>query len=250
LRLVAAVGFDAASMSRPQNDGVLLELDGVSAGYEGRAIVSNVSLRLRHGVFAGLLGANGSGKTTLLKTIAGILPPVTGRVSFCKSHAHPPLLGYVPQREAFDPIFLFSAREVVAMGRQRRSTRGESARMVENCLQRCGAADFAGRRFSELSGGQKQRVLIARALAAEPDFLLLDEPTAGIDAAASEGIGQLLHELHGQGMTVLMVNHELDVVRRLADEVIWLRRGEILHGPAAELLTTGRAAELLELRLG
>lgn len=234
---------------------VLLELEGVSSGYEGRAVTPPVNLHLRCGSFTGLLGVNGSGKTTLLKTIAGILQPVAGKVVFRNINGHEPVLGYVPQREAFDPIFLFSASEVVAMGAQRgfksgRLSRGKETTLTGQCLSRCGVADLEGRRFSELSGGQKQRVLIARALAAEPDFLLLDEPTAGIDAAASAGIGELLRELNTQGMTILMVNHELDVVRKLTSEIIWLRRTGVIHGATAGLLSKERVAELFELNLG
>ncbi len=254
---LASVGFDRPTMSGHEcaDEAVLLELEGVSSGYEGRAVTLAVNLRLRLGSFTGLLGVNGSGKTTLLKTIAGILQPVTGKVVFRDINGHAPVLGYVPQREAFDPIFLFSASEVVAMGAQRgfksgRLSRVKESTLTEQCLSRCGVADLAGQRFSELSGGQKQRMLIARALVAQPDFLLLDEPTAGIDAAASAGIGDLLRELNVQGMTILMVNHELDVVRKLAGEIIWLRRTSVVQGPAADLLSKERAAELFELNLG
>jgi ABC-type lipoprotein export system ATPase subunit len=106
------------------------------------------------------------------------------------------------------------------------------------------------RRFSELSGGQKQRVLIARALAAKPDFLLLDEPTAGIDPAASQAIMDLLRRIHEQQkLTLLMVNHDLAAVRRAVQQVLWLHDGRVLQGPADELLTRDKIEEILKLEL-
>jgi ABC-type Mn2+/Zn2+ transport system ATPase subunit len=105
-------------------------------------------------------------------------------------------------------------------------------------------------RFSQLSGGQKQRVLVARALAVKPDFLLLDEPTAGIDAAAAQSILELLRRIHEQQkLTVLMVNHDLAAVRQCAREVIWLHEGRVLQGSARELLTREKIEEILKLQL-
>jgi ABC-type Mn2+/Zn2+ transport system ATPase subunit len=109
---------------------------------------------------------------------------------------------------------------------------------------------LAQKRFSELSGGQKQRVLIARALAARADLLILDEPTAGVDAAAAQSLMDLLNELHGRGgLTIIMVNHDLAAVRRTAQEIVWLHQGRILRGPVAELLRREKIEEILQLQL-
>src|SRR5262249_10080570 len=153
-----------------------------------------------------------------------------------------PVFGYVPQREALDPIYLISSYEVVLMGAARRVGPGRRYNSAEKefalrCLENTGALEVARKRFSQLSGGQKQRVLIARALATKPDLLLLDEPTAGIDAAAAQSIIELLLSLHRrQAMTILMVNHDLHVVRKSVRNVIWLHHGKILQGTVEELL--------------
>jgi ABC-type Mn2+/Zn2+ transport system ATPase subunit len=251
------VWFDPEGMRVPDHPATtsLLALDNLSAGYPGRTVIARLSLRLSRGSFTGLIGGNGSGKTTLLKTIAGILRPLAGRVQFQPIDDRAPVIGYVPQREAFDSIYPLSAADVTAMGVQGRLKAGQSPRAteraaIERALEQCGAQDFVNEPFAQLSGGQKQRVLIARALAAEPDLLLLDEPTAGIDAAAVSAVCELLDRLHRQGMTILMVNHEIEIVRRLARDVLWVRREGITHGPVEELLDARRATELLEIKLG
>jgi ABC-type Mn2+/Zn2+ transport system ATPase subunit len=232
------------------SDTPILELRGVAVGYDRHALLRDLDFRIARGSFTGLLGANGSGKTTVLKTIAGILPPVAGQVSF---HS-PATLGYVPQRDQLDSIFIFSALEVALMGvcgrigAGRRIPRAEREH-VRDCLRQTGAESFARQRFSELSGGQKQRVLIARALASRADFLILDEPTAGVDAAATNAIIDLLVRLNREKhLTIVMVNHDFAAVRRSADRVIWLHQGTVLQGPVDELLQRDRIEELLQLQ--
>lgn len=235
-------------------DNWLLRMDDVAVGYRRRVVLPHVTLHLPRGCFAGLLGSNGSGKSTLLKTIIGVTPPLSGRVELAPVDGHAPVLGYVPQREALDSIFLLSSLEVVLMGCAGRVTAGRffsagDKELAADCLQRAGAGDLAQRRFSELSGGQKQRVLIARALAANPDFLILDEPTAGIDAAASQAIMELLARIHQeQKLTILMVNHELTLIRRHLEEVIWLRDGSVSQGAASAMLTRDKLEEMLNLQ--
>lgn len=233
----------------------LLTLDGVSIGYDRRVVLRDLSWTLERGAFTGLLGANGSGKSTLIKTLIGVLQPLAGNLTLQAHEGRTPTLGYVPQREALDAIFLLSGLEVALMGTCGRVGagrfygRGEHTLALE-CLRRTGAEDLARRRFSELSGGQKQRVLIARALAARPDFLILDEPTAGIDAAAAQAILELLEALNTrEGMTILMVNHDLRAVRKYTREIAWIRDGRMLRGAAAELLAPERIEELLNLQI-
>lgn len=233
----------------------LVTLKNLTVGHGHRAVLENVDLELEAGAFAGLLGANGSGKSTLLKTIAGILPAQRGEVQVHRPDGGRPVLGYVPQRESLDPLFLFTAHEVALLGACARVGPGrfhpaaEKTRALE-CLERTGAADLARRLFSELSGGQKQRVLIARALMTAPDLLLLDEPTTGLDPAATASILDLLESLHTAGqLTILMVNHDLQAVRRHVREVFWIHRGRILHGTPDTLLSRERLDELLDLEL-
>jgi ABC-type Mn2+/Zn2+ transport system ATPase subunit len=233
----------------------VLTLDNVTVGYGRQIILPEVSLSLGRGTFTGLLGANGSGKSTLIKTILGIIPPLTGQVEFASINGRAHVLGYVPQRDSLDSIFLLSSLEVVLMGTCGRVRPGTRIKRAERewagqCLRETGAEHFSQKLFSQLSGGQKQRVLIARALAAKPDLLLLDEPTAGIDAAARQAIMDLLKRIHTeQQLTIVMASHDLPVVRAYVHHVIWLHQGRVLQGPVAELLTPEKIEQILYLEL-
>jgi ABC-type Mn2+/Zn2+ transport system ATPase subunit len=232
----------------------LITFENVAVGYGRLAVLKELSFAIARGGFVGLLGANGSGKSTILRTILGILPPLAGRVRIHSINDRPPVVGYVPQRESLDSIFLMSGFEVALMGVYGRVGPGRAVRAAEKqwvrqCLEETGAGGLAHQLFSRLSGGQKQRVLVARALATRPDVLVLDEPTAGIDAAATQGVLEVLERLHARdGITVLLVSHDLEVVRRRAREVIWLHQGRALQGPVATLLTREKIEEVLELQ--
>ena len=236
-------------------DELLLTLDHVAVGYGRQVVLPDVNLSLRRGSFTGLLGANGSGKSTLIKTILGILPPLSGRLQFASAGGRPHVLGYTPQRDSLDPIFLLSSFEVVLMGTCGRVRPGRRISHAEKewahqCLRETGADHLSRKLFSELSGGQKQRVLIARALATKPDFLLLDEPTAGIDAAARQAIMDVLKGIHEQQhLTILMASHDLPIVRTYVQRVIWLHQGSVLQGSVSELLTAEKIEEILDLEM-
>jgi ABC-type Mn2+/Zn2+ transport system ATPase subunit len=240
-------------MNAPAN--TLLSLEGLAVGYDAQPVLRDLNLRIAGGSFTGLLGANGSGKTTLIKTILGILPPLAGRMVFTPIDGRQPVLGYTPQHESLDPIYLLSSFEVVLMGVCGRVKPGRFIAKAERdwaheCLQRTGADQLSRKQFSELSGGQKQRVLIARALATKPDFLLLDEPVAGIDVSIKQSILDLLRRLHAeQRHTILMASHDLAVVRQYAQQAIWLRQGRALAGPAAGLLAPENLAAILDLEM-
>jgi ABC-type Mn2+/Zn2+ transport system ATPase subunit len=122
---------------------------------------------------------------------------------------------------------------------------------VRECLRATGAQEFAREWFSQLSGGQKQRVLIARALATRPDVLVLDEPTAGVDTAATHSLLEFISQLHEERkLTILLVTHDLPLVRKHAQQVIWLHEGKVLHGTTVELLTPARLADIFEMEIG
>jgi ABC-type Mn2+/Zn2+ transport system ATPase subunit len=217
----------------------MIATKGLAIGYGRQPVLQALDLSVRRGAFVGLLGANGSGKSTLLKTLARIVPPIQGEILFARPRA---IAGYVPQREALDAPFLLSCAEVVQMGLCGRigpaQPLGRAGKdLAAECMRETGTADLAKKPFALLSGGQKQRVLIARALAASPDILLLDEPTAGVDAEATETISLLLRRLNQKGITIVMVNHDLPVVRAVTGTVWWLRRGRADAGPTAEMLS-------------
>lgn len=217
----------------------LIILEQLEVGYARRPVLRGVNATIPRGDSIGLLGANGSGKTTLLKTIAGVLAVVGGTIQFEKGVR--PVVGYVPQREALDQSFLLSSLEMVLMGAcasvgPGRFLRRADREWAQQCLERTGAADLARQPFALLSGGQKQRVLIARALVAKPDLLLLDEPTAGVDASATSAIADLLQRLNADGMTIMMVNHDLPVVRRVARTIFRVKNGVLEVGTVSEML--------------
>jgi ABC-type Mn2+/Zn2+ transport system ATPase subunit len=208
----------------------LIELDRVSLGYRGTPVLTQVSLTVQRGEFMALVGPNGAGKTTLLRGILGLVPVLAGRIEYgFDRSASPP--GYVPQRDTLDPIFPLSAFEVVLMGTYAklpplRPAGQRHRRLAAKCLEDVGLGDIAKRQFWELSGGQKQRVLIARALAAEPEVLFLDEPTAGVDHQAEATIIELIGHLNRErGITAVLVSHHLGHIESLVHSVVWVDDG-------------------------
>ena len=219
----------------------LLRLRDVCLGYGHRPVLEHVSLEIERGEFVALLGPNGSGKTTLLRGIVGLIPVTTGTLEFGFDRATSPL-GYVPQRESLDPTFPLTVFEVVLMGTYarlppwRRVGRRERRRASE-ALALVGLDAIAEQRFAALSGGQTQRALIARALAAEPSFLLLDEPTAGVDAEATATIMAVLSRLNREeGLTVLLVTHQLRMLHGLASAVLWVQDGRVARRRVEDLM--------------
>jgi ABC-type Mn2+/Zn2+ transport system ATPase subunit len=203
----------------------LLNLQRASFGYGRRAIVSGVDLRVGPGELIGLVGPNGSGKTTLFRGILGLLPALTGRV---ERPASP--MGYVPQKDNLDKIFPLRVDEVVRMGgvhrlRGLRRVRTAERELALECLERVRLVDQTRKPFAELSGGQRQRALIARALMVQSKLLLLDEPTSGIDDAAQGQVVEVLRQLHLEGVAILIVSHQISLLRELVDRVVWVEGG-------------------------
>jgi ABC-type Mn2+/Zn2+ transport system ATPase subunit len=228
-----------------------VRLDNLSIGYDNHAVLSNISLSIAHSSFTAILGANGSGKSTLLKTLLGLQPPLAGKIHFTT----PPIFGYVPQSVELDTLYPLTGFDVALMGVYGRIRPGgflprHEQDFVRECLRATAAGDFAGQRFNRLSGGQKQRVLIARALATKPNILVLDEPTAGVDAAATQALLEFISQIHEERkLTILLVTHDLALVRKHAGQIIWLHRGKVLCGTVAELLTPERMAEIFEIEI-
>lgn len=229
----------------------LLRFRHASVGYGSHPVLTGVGLEVAEGNFVGILGHNGSGKTTLLKTILGLIPSLKGEFSAHGRGGGAPRFGYVPQKERLDPLYPMTGHDVAAMGTYRRlelfrRLRGLAREdHISKCLAECGAAALADRRFSDLSGGQKQRVLIARALAAEPEVLALDEPMAGIDVTTQRALIKLLKHLKEErGLTVLMVSHRVHVEKDLFTHVVWCDEGRAHMGETAAMLAGGKLGEM------
>ncbi len=206
------------------------------AGYENEVVLEDVNLSVKALDFIGLIGPNGGGKTTLLKVLLGLLPPTRGEVrimgqSIQQGRRH---LGYVPQLLEFDRDFPISVWDVVQMGRLgrrrllQRYTEEDQA-VVEQMLRRVDMLPLRDRALGELSGGQRQRVYIARALATEPDILLLDEPTASVDPQVSASIYELLAQLNDH-ITILLISHDMGAISSYVKTVGCLNHKLFYHG--------------------
>ncbi len=226
----------------------ILEFDHADLGYGRREVLADVNMVLEAGDFLGIVGPNGAGKTTLLRAMIGILKPKAGQVR----RAADVRFGYVPQRQFIDEVFPLNVMEVALMGRYpllgpfaRPSKRDRD--FVIQCLDHVGIADLARRPYRELSGGQKQRTLIARALAAEPQVLILDEPTNDMDIASEHAIMELIKALHDQDkLTIVMVSHLLNVVVNYAHKLALIDGGLRMVGPTADVLTSENLTGIYE----
>ena len=221
----------------------LISFQDVALGYDGVPVLEGLVLDVHRGDFLALVGPNGCGKSTILKGMAGILEPLRGRISR-EIDGRPVRFGYVPQRETIEMVFPLTIFQVALMGTYGRVGPGRPVthaerELVRGCLDDVGLGDLQRKPFPALSGGQRQRVLIARALAAEPDLLLLDEPLSGIDLRAAQVIMDLIERLHRERrLTIVMVSHHLKVLREheMVREVVWVHEGKLLRGAAAVML--------------
>ena len=213
----------------------LIELNAVSFAYESGRVLSDVTLSIKRGDYVVLLGANGSGKTTLLKVTLGLLKPTSGKASLFGRPASDPRarerVGYVPQRAVISSRLPATVLEVVLAGRAAKKHFGGFSRdereQAVRALDRVGMADFARRRIGELSGGQQQRVLIARALASDPELLILDEPTAGVDRDSQLRFAEVLRALNKEAVAIVIVAHDLGAVGRDVHRVLALHEGHV-----------------------
>jgi zinc transport system ATP-binding protein len=214
-----------------------LRLDDVSFSYEkGPPVLHDVTLAVERGEFLAIAGPNGGGKTTLLRLVLGLEQPASGSVELLVRR-----LAYLPQRAQAGVDAPLTVRELVTAGRAPRTrligplaTADRAA--VRDAIARVGLAPQADRQLTALSGGQQQRAFIAKALAAEPELLVLDEPTTGVDTEAQEAIAALLQKLRADlGMTVLYVSHEFGAVERFVQRIVLVRGRIVFDGSPAEL---------------
>jgi ABC-type Mn2+/Zn2+ transport system ATPase subunit len=223
-------------MSR-RKSGELLALQGVTCGYASEAVLVDVDLAIGHSEFVGIVGPSGAGKTTALRVIAGSLRPARGSVT-----RRPGLrMAYVPQVETINWSFPVTVRECVLMSRVsgRRlpwASRAERAE-VAALLGRLDIGDLADRHIRELSGGQQQRVFIARALLGEPELLLMDEPTSGVDVRLRHEVLHLLDDLNAGGLAIVLTTHDLNGIAAHLPRIVCLNRRVIGDGPPHRVLT-------------
>jgi manganese/zinc/iron transport system ATP- binding protein len=221
-----------------------LSIHDMTVAYQRRPVLWDIDYAAPPGNLIAIVGPNGAGKSTLIKAVLNLVPKVAGSVSFFGSpySKQRGRVGYVPQRSSVDWDFPVNALDVVTMGLYRRigwfwPVRKRHRLKAMESLVRVGMQDYATRQISQLSGGQQQRVFLARALAQEADFYLMDEPFAGVDAATERAIVDVLHDLKNAGRTAMVVHHDLQTVSEYFDEVVLLNMRLIASGSVADVFT-------------
>ena len=219
-------------------------------GFPGVIALQDVSLEILEGEYVGIIGPNGSGKTTLCRAMLGLMPPLKGTLQIfdcscdeLRCH-HRARIGYLPQKGKIDQNFPITVLEAVMMGRYGalglfRRPGKQDRQIAMDALENVGMQDHWETPLGHLSGGQQQRVLIARALAQQPQVLLLDEPTTGIDIVTQHSVLDLIKRLHRDlGLTVLLVTHDLNMIRAHVDRLVLLKTTLFAAGPPDEVLKT------------
>lgn len=219
----------------------ILEIEGLSFRYEDRNVLEDINLQVPKGAFLGLVGPNGSGKSTLLKCLLGVLKPKQGSIRLfgvdSKKFKEWNKVGYVSQKaNSFNSGFPATVFEVVSMGLVSKKglfrffTKNDKEK-VEKAIADVGMSEFQGRNIGELSGGQQQRVFIARALVSDPELLILDEPTVGIDVKNVESFYEILEDLNKRlGITLILVTHDMGAVTEKVTHVACLNKHLHFHG--------------------
>ena len=221
-----------------------LELHDLTVSYAKKPVLYGVDVQVPQGALVGIIGPNGAGKSTMIRAIMGLTPASSGWVqifgeTFEKSRHR---VGYVPQREQVDWDFPVNVMDVVLMGRYgrrgwlRRVTK-EDKKIAEESLDKVGMLPFRNRQIANLSGGQQQRVFLARALAQQSDFYLMDEPFAGVDATTERAIVTLLQDLQSQGKTILVVHHDLTTAKEYFDHLLLLNMRLVAFGKTEDVFT-------------
>lgn len=233
-------------MSHPAHP--IIHFDQASFGFPGVIALQDISLDINAGEFVGVIGPNGSGKTTLCRAVLGLMPPLSGhlRIFDCSCDElrchHRARIGYLPQKGVVDRNFPVTVLETVMMGRYgalglfRRPSKRDRE-IAANALAHVGMEGHQNTALGQLSGGQQQRVFIARALAQQPQVLLLDEPTTGLDITTQHSVVDLVQQLHEElGLIVLLITHDINMIRSRVDRLILLKTRLFAFGPPADVL--------------
>lgn len=222
----------------------MITLENLVTGYQGQPLTQPLSGCFKRGSLTAIVGANGSGKSTLLRTLAGLQPPVTGRVQ-CDS----PLLGWLPQRSELDRHFPITVSDVVAMGcwpatGLLRGLGSAGQQRINEALEQVGLIEMAHSAIARLSGGQFQRMLFARLLVQDAPLMLLDEPFTGIDSQTCDALLAIIATLHRQGKTLLVVLHSQRIVQQWFPETLWIHEGHYHWGQTRQAFAQLAATEL------
>ena len=222
----------------------ILEANNLSIGYEGKAVAENINFKLAKGDYLCIVGENGAGKSTLVKTLLGLQKPISGDILFDEKG-----IGYLPQQTVVQKDFPASCYEIVISGNLphigMRPFYGKKEKNItrEN-MERMGIWEMRQKCYRNLSGGQQQRVLLARALCASDKILFLDEPVSGLDPKVTAEFYELTKQLNKDGITIIMVSHDIDAVVNLASHVLHIGKGEMYFDEKAAYLNSNMAKRL------
>lgn len=239
----------------------ILEFHQIAAGYGDRQILKDVTLAIREGDFAGLIGSNGTGKSTLIKCVSGLLPLKRGKIMICgrdntslKSRERAQMVAVVPQ--SYHVEYDFTVEDIVMMGRNpylsfRKKESQTDRDIVEEAMQMTNTAVFRDRLYNELSGGERQRVILARAIAQKPRIILLDEPTSALDVHHQIEVMELITRLNREEhMTVLAVLHDINMASRFCQRMIMLQEGVVTaDGTPREVINRQNMESLYKMKL-
>lgn len=203
----------------------------LAVGYENQPVLENINFEINAGDYFCIVGENGSGKTTLMKTILGLQAPVSGSISFGDGLENNEI-GYLPQQSVVQRDFPASVYEIVLSGCQNSLGKGffynaEHKKQALANIKRLGIEKLKNRCYRELSGGQQQRVLLARALCATKNALLLDEPVAGLDPQVTTEMYELIKLLNDDGLTIIMISHDIQNVEAYANKIFDVQTKEV-----------------------
>ncbi len=229
---------------------MLIDVDGIALGYDGDAILNNLSFSVKKGDYLCIVGENGTGKSTLVKTLLGLIEPLSGTISYSDGLKKSEI-GYLPQQSAIQRDFPSSVMEVVLSGSLNRRKRlfgysKEEKARAAGILKRLGMEEYARLSYQELSGGQQQRVLLSRALMATEKLLLLDEPITGLDVKASSELYSIVRELNQGGISIIMVTHDIHPALNDAKTILHLSHKRYFFGSKEEYFRSELGRDFLE----
>ena len=221
----------------------------LSIGYDGKPVLGEIHFQVEKGNYLCVVGENGSGKTTLMKTILGLIPPINGRILYgdgLKKNQ----IGYLPQQTELQKDFPASGEEVVLSGFQgkmgmRPFYKKEEKKQADLNMERVHIGGLKHKSYRELSGGQKQRVLLARALCAANDMLVLDEPVTGLDPKVTLEMYDLIADLNHLGITIIMISHDLDAAMKYSSHILHIDK-KLFFGPTRDYQSSKQGNDFLQ----
>jgi len=214
--------------------------DNISIGYDNKSIMENLTFSIKEKDYLCIVGENGAGKSTIMKTILGLLPALKGEIKLAGNFTRKDI-GYLPQQTVIQKDFPATVSEVVMSGFQskcglRPFYKREEKQKMHKILEKLGISNLQKRCYRELSGGQQQRVLLGRALCGTGKMILLDEPVTGLDALATEEMYELIKGLNDDGITIVMISHDIRSAIKYATHILYLQNDSYFYGTTLEFI--------------